>query len=153
MQIYLPVQKKALTFVLLIYLFTFKLTNMILLLRPIAGKISAAFIKGVKGWKKGLVATLLIGTLIAARTAPDYSKAETNQVQGLFLFVDSKPTHEFTYLGTVKNGTRFTGSAQYTAVRDRLIKKIKADYPEADGIIFYFNNGETDRADAIKFKP
>lgn len=78
--------------------------------------------------------------------------AEVNQLQGLYVFTDSKPVAAYDYLGTVKNGTRIAGSAQYQPVRDRLIKKIKEDFPNAEGVIFSFVNGAADKADAIKFK-
>lgn len=73
-------------------------------------------------------------------------------MQGLYIFTDCKPLYEYEYLGSVKNGARFAGSSQYQPVRDGLIKKIKSDYPQADGVIFHFVNGAADKADAIKFK-
>lgn len=79
------------------------------------------------------------------------SKAVANQVQGLYIFTDCTPATSYTYLGTVQNGFRFSGSAQYQPVRDKLIKKIKERYPDADGVIFHFVNGAADKADAIKF--
>lgn len=85
-------------------------------------------------------------------TVADNSLATVNQLQGLYVFTDCKPVGEYKYLGTVKNGMRIAGSAQYEPVRDRLLKKIKQDYPEANGVIFSFVNGAADRADAIQFK-
>ena len=82
----------------------------------------------------------------------DNNQAVVNQLQGIYIFTDSKPLQAYDYLGTVKNGARLAGSAQYQPVRDRLIKKVKEDYPDADGAIFYFNNGSADRCDAIKFR-
>lgn len=100
-----------------------------------------------------LTASLLIGLLIAARVKPaGNNQAEVNQLQGIYIFTDCRPLDPYDYLGTVKNGTRLSGSAQYQPVRDRLLKKLKQDYPEANGAIFYFNNGSADRADAIKFR-
>lgn len=84
-------------------------------------------------------------------TDNDKAKAEVNQLQGVYVFTDSKPIKEYDYLGTVKN-TFTMGSGQYQPLRDKLIKKLKKDFPTADGAIFYFNNGSTDRCDAIKFK-
>lgn len=82
----------------------------------------------------------------------DHSQAKVNQLQGLYVFVDATPLQEYDYLGSVQNGMRLTGSSQYQPVRDRLIKKIKDQYPAADGIIFHFVNNAPDKADAIKFK-
>lgn len=82
---------------------------------------------------------------------PKHATAEVEQLQGLYIFVDSKPVLEYEYIGTVKS-TFSLGGSQYTDVRDRIIKKAKKDYPQADAIIISFKAGGTDRADAIKFK-
>jgi len=97
---------------------------------------------------------LLLTCLLAIRPAPggDKEMARVNQQQGCYLFVDSKPTADYTFLGTVKTSAVHLGSSQYQGVRDLLIKKIKNDYPDADGIIFNFESGGNDHADAIKFK-
>lgn len=81
---------------------------------------------------------------------PSNSTAEVVQVQGCYIFSDSKPVREYKYLGTVKS--RNTSSGQYQAVRDNIIKKIKKEYPEADGIILNLHDGGVDIGDAIKFK-
>ncbi len=81
------------------------------------------------------------------------STAEVEQLQGLYIFTDSKPLMEYEYLGTVSNkGSLGLGDTQYSGVRDKLISRCKKDYPQADGIIFTFKSGGTDRADAIRFK-
>ena len=79
--------------------------------------------------------------------------AEVEQIQGLYVFVDSKPVLEYDYLGTI-NGTggRASLNPQYTVVRDILLKRAKKDYPTADGIILHLNAGGRDRCDVIKFK-
>jgi hypothetical protein len=59
---------------------------------------------------------------------------------------------EYEYLGTVKSNTGGFGNPQYEGVRNRLLKNIKKDYPQADGAILYLNYGQSDKADAIKFK-
>ncbi len=100
---------------------------------------------------KFIICTLLVSLLIAARVNPNVSQAEVNQLQGVFVFTDSKPTGDFEYLGTVKTGIGFN-SGQYQPVRDLLIKKLKKNFPQADGAIFHFNDGNADGCDAIKFK-
>lgn len=102
--------------------------------------------------KTFLIATALIGLLIAARTNQDNGRANVNQLQGLYVFTDATPAHDFEYLGTVENGIRLAGSSQYQPVRDRLIKKVKEKYPDAEGIIFHFVNNAADKAEAIRFK-
>ncbi len=79
------------------------------------------------------------------------STAEVNELQGLKIFVDSKPLTEYEYLGTVTSNM-YMGSSQYTSKRDRLIKLTKKKFPSADGVIFAFKTGSADRCDAIKFK-
>lgn len=79
--------------------------------------------------------------------------AVVEQVQGIYVFTDCKPVKEFEYLGTVKaTGAFSVRSPQYESVRDILIKRLKKEYPQADGIILKLKDGDTDSADAIKFK-
>jgi hypothetical protein len=77
--------------------------------------------------------------------------AEVEQLEGLYIFTDSKPVKEYDFIGSEK--VSFTlGSEQYGAIRNKLIKKVKKEYPQANAIIFHFENGGTDKADAIKLK-
>ena len=102
--------------------------------------------------KKGalvLPVIIILLAMLSARTSPNVNQAEVNQLQGIYIFTDSKPLQPYDYLGTVKKTVTFAGGIQYAAIRDRMIKKVKSDYPTADGIIFY---GNADRCDAIKFK-
>ena len=78
--------------------------------------------------------------------------AEATTIEGLVVFTDCRPISQNDYLGTVKSNTGGFGNAQYEGVRARLIKKVKQEYPNADGIIIYANSGQVDRADAIKIK-
>lgn len=82
---------------------------------------------------------------------PKKNTAEVDQVQGIYVFTDSKPISEYDYIGSVKSGMSFSGS-QYSDIRDKLIKKMKKDFPDANGLILSLQAGGTDRADAIKFK-
>jgi len=97
-------------------------------------------------------ALVIIGLAFTATYEAKKSTAEVEQMQGLYVFIDSKPVMEYEYLGTVKRNTGGFGGAQYSSVRDGLIKRVKEDYPKADGIILILKAGGTDRADAIKFK-
>ena len=85
-------------------------------------------------------------------TPTDKAAATVNQVQGVYLFIDSKPVAAYEYLGTVDTKGITTSNPQYIVIRDKLIKRIKKDWPAADGVIFSFNAGGRDHADAIKFK-
>ena len=79
--------------------------------------------------------------------------AEPERVEGYYLFIESKPVNEYDYLGTVKwSGTFHFGSGQHSTTRNKLIKRAKKQYPDADGLIFRFCDGCTDKVDVIKFK-
>ena len=102
----------------------------------------------------------LIGIVFLAATAftvaktfePTNATATVNQVQGVYIFSDSKPVMEYTYLGTVKtsNAAGFV-KEDYGSNRDRLLKNLKKDYPDADGLILSVGESGA-KADAIKFK-
>ena len=77
--------------------------------------------------------------------------AEVDQFEGYYIFVDARPISEYDYLGTVKSSISL-GDAQYVGVRDRLIRKAKKDFPEANGLILTFKTGGADKCDAIKLK-
>lgn len=96
-------------------------------------------------------ALVFLAVVLGWKPAQDNSQAKANQVQGLYIFTDCKPVQQYEYLGTVQNGFRMAGSAQYQPVRDRLIKKLQEQFPAANGAIFYLNNGSADKCDAIKF--
>lgn len=102
----------------------------------------------------GCVAGLSLSALFAFKVSYDLknSSADVNQVEGLYIFTDSKPVKEYEYLGTVKGNSGGFGDSQYTGVRSRLIKNCKKDFPKADAVILYLNSGEADKADAIRFK-
>ena len=77
--------------------------------------------------------------------------AEVDQISGFYIFVNSTPVKEYKYIATIKcSGT--WGSGQYQDIRNNLIKKARKKYPEGNGIIFYFYDGGTDKADIIKLK-
>lgn len=97
---------------------------------------------------------LLIGfvsLLIAARSKQAINQAEVNQVQGINIFTDCKPLQSYQYLGSVK-AFRVAGSSQYEPIRDFLIKKIKKEFPAANGAVLHLNSGRTDYADAINLQ-
>lgn len=89
------------------------------------------------------------------KPVPSYeTKLATAEVmikEGLYIFVESLPVRDYDYLGTVES-TITLGDTQFSGCRDRLIKKCKKAYPQANGLIITFNSGGTDRADAIILK-
>lgn len=93
---------------------------------------------------------------VAQEAKPKKSDATVEQVLGMYVFVDSAPKAEYQFLGSVGAGSglgkAMVGAAEFDAKKMRLIKKLKEEYPNADGIIIHFARGGKDTADAIKFK-
>lgn len=83
---------------------------------------------------------------------PKKNTAEAEQYEGVYVFADCKPVKEYQYLGSVKIGISLTGSGQYQDVRDKLIKRAKKEYKDAEAIILNLKDGGVDKADVIKFK-
>ncbi len=101
----------------------------------------------------GGIIGITLTTIVAFKIAnyePKKATGEVEQMQGLYIFTDSKPVLEYEYLGTVK--AIIGWDSQYQGVRDKLISKAKKEFPSADGVIMQFKSGGTDRCDAIKFK-
>ena len=76
------------------------------------------------------------------------STAEAEQQQGLYIFILNKPVLTYDYLGSVKKTLAWSGQPE--EMLNSMIKKVKKDHPNADGIIF--TTVSMDKADAIKFK-
>ena len=72
--------------------------------------------------------------------------AEVNQIEGLFIFTDSKPVKETEFIATEKVGLTMSGS--YYQIINKLAKKARKEYPTAQAIIFDGNS----KADIVKFK-
>lgn len=72
--------------------------------------------------------------------------AEVERIQGMCVFIYSKPTTEYTYLGSVSAPPGGTGAS---ALVNHLIKKGKKRYPSADGIIF--TDEKLHKVDLIQF--
>lgn len=80
------------------------------------------------------------------------STADVEQIQGFYVFTDSKPVAEYKYLGTMSNTMGGMFNPQYNVIRDKILKKARKEYPKADGIILHLNAGGSDKADVIQFK-
>ena len=97
--------------------------------------------------------TVLYFSFIPAHKPNTNNQATVNQEQGLYLFTDCKPVNDYEFLGTVQGKSAMSiSNEQYIDVRNLLIKRVKKEFPKADGIIFHFDNGGRDAADAIFFK-
>ena len=92
---------------------------------------------------------ILFVTLVSAKIVMYDIKnntAETNQIEGLYIFTDSKPVKEFEFIGTEK--ITFSMSGSYEAVINKIAKKARKEFPTAQALIF---DGEG-QAQIIKFK-
>jgi hypothetical protein len=70
------------------------------------------------------------------------------QQQGVYIFVQSKPTAQYDYLGSIKVPQQFTGEPHEQL--NTALKKLKKEFPSANGIIF--TDLDMKGADAVKFK-
>jgi hypothetical protein len=97
----------------------------------------------------GIASCCLIALL--AFTASNYeaknASAEVQQEEGMYIFYRSKPVMEFEYLGTYKIGMVWDDKPKL--LFNKLIRKTKEKFPNADGIII---DNEMGKCDAIKFK-
>lgn len=98
--------------------------------------------------KKTILILIVGAILVSFKLAIDKTAATVTQEQGVSVFILSKPTQAYDYLGTVK--VKLTMSGAPSELFNKALKNLKKDYPNADGIIF--NSIDLDKADAIKFK-
>ncbi len=98
---------------------------------------------------------LLIGLTLSGLFAftainfePKKNTAEVEQIQGLYIFLKSKPVMEYEVIGSEKTTVALKGNPQ--ELLNIALKKAKKDYQNAEGIIF--TNEDMDRYDYIKFK-
>ena len=104
-----------------------------------------------------MIVFVLIGLTTKAQDCkPKKNEATVEQYNGLYVFVDSTPKAEYKFLGNVAAGSglgkALTGATEYDQKKNKLVKKAKEDFPEADAVIVHFVKGGKDTADAIKFK-
>lgn len=98
--------------------------------------------------------TIILIAVMFSLTAFNYvtentkATATVEQKQGLYIFILSKPTTEYNYLGSVKKNVAWSGKPE--EMLNSMIKKMLKEYPKADAIIF--TNLQMDMADAIQFK-
>lgn len=99
--------------------------------------------------KKTILIILAASTLclFAFTHEIDKSAAKAEQIEGKYIFILSKPTQQYKYLGSVKKTISLTGQPQ--ELINSIVKKVKKEYPTADGIIF--KDLELSSADAIMF--
>lgn len=99
--------------------------------------------------KKIIICLMAVGLLVCSFKVLDTKASATvNQIEGLYIFIQSKPASEYDYMGSVVKGTAWSGKPE--EMLNAIIKKVKKEYPQATGVIF--TNNDMDKADAIKFK-
>lgn len=87
---------------------------------------------------------------VAIKHEPDNATAKVSQIEGFYIFTDSKPIMHYDSLGTV--GLGFITGTQYETIKSNLIKRARVKYPDADGLILELRKKGLDRAFVIKFK-
>lgn len=84
--------------------------------------------------------------------APKPHTAEVATLNGLMIFNDCMPVSKYESLGTVKTSF-FVFDTQYESIRDNLIKRTKAQFPKANGIILKLSRKGFDQCEAIYVTP
>lgn len=96
--------------------------------------------------------TIIISTLFLAASIQNYeprkSTAEVDQIQGVYVFIHSKPVQEYEYLGTFNPSV--VPSKHARSIINYMIKKGKEKFPTADAVIF--KDDELGSVDLVKFK-
>lgn len=101
---------------------------------------------------KKLILTIFVVTIFSYSYSQSVEHKKTDAVantkEGICLFVFCKPLREYEYLGSIKQKVAWTG--QPNEMIAIMIKKVKKQYPEADGIIF--TDEYMGEIDVVKFK-
>jgi hypothetical protein len=99
--------------------------------------------------KKVILIIFVIAIAICSFTyVNEKGNAIVEQQKGVYIFICSKPANEFEYLGSVSKSFGLTG--QPKEMLNSILKKVKKDYPQANGVIF--TSIQMDKADAILIK-
>jgi len=91
---------------------------------------------------------LVLCLMLVAQTSAIHStgQAKADQVDGVFIFVSSKPTEPYIDLGAIKRGGFLE---QPSDMLPKLVKQAKKKYPECTGLIVDIN---FEKAEMITFK-
>jgi len=103
--------------------------------------------------KKIIINSLLIFTLIGLISFTVFenennSLAKTEQVQGIYIFYNSKPVSTYDVIGSEKTSFALKGNPE--ELINIAIKKAKKDFPNTEGIVF--TNEDMDVYNFIVFK-
>ena len=98
--------------------------------------------------KKLFFALFMLITFTAmAQTATNKAAATADQVEGMYIFIKSKPVSETIYLGSVSVGLKITGNPLGS-----LIKEAKKKFPDAEALITQEPDLQKAKVDVVKFK-
>ncbi|MBI3233136.1 MAG: hypothetical protein HYZ42_03705 [Bacteroidetes bacterium] len=96
----------------------------------------------------GFLAILL--AFKAAEYTPTNATAEVINIEGFYIFTDSRPVKPYDSLGIVNLG--LATDTQYESVRSNLVKRARKTPPHADGLILKLNRKGIDKCVVVKFK-
>ena len=77
----------------------------------------------------------------------DIDLAKVNQINGLYIFIESKPTATGEYLGEIKAGITLNGEP--VELLRSMIKRCKKEYPKANALIV---NSDYNRAECYRLE-
>lgn len=96
-----------------------------------------------------LMLCVAFSVIAAAKYEPENKdSAKVQQVEGYYTFILSKPVKEYTTVGTVEVGLTLSGKPEQNF--KSILKRVKKEYPKADGIIFH--DMSLEKVDVIQFK-
>jgi hypothetical protein len=79
----------------------------------------------------------------------DNYNAAVNEIKGVPVFINCKPSKEYEIIGTVKT-PKIVSSVSYEHMTDMMVDRLIDKYPNPEGILF--KNGTLDECYAIDFK-
>lgn len=108
----------------------------------------------MKNFRPLIFVAMIIALVFSTAGNTRVDLARVNQYEGIYVFTDCMPEHEYQVLGTVHpKGKGFAAmglkDVQYENTRNGMIRVCKEEYPTADAIILHL--GKKDAGDAIKF--
>jgi hypothetical protein len=90
-------------------------------------------------------AVVIIALTAFQNAAPKEHLAKVQKMDGLSVYIMSEPADPYYKLGQVGSGTL----SQFNAMIKTVVKNVKTQYPDADGVIF---DAETKIGYGVKFK-
>lgn len=105
--------------------------------------------KHLIGFFFGISVTILFAFKVA-NFLPNASTAEVNNIEGFYIFTDSKPLMPYDSIGVLEIG--FVSDTQYESIRGSFVKKARSKFPNANGLIMKFDKKGVDKCIVVKMK-